>query len=311
MLAARRGRAHDPAVGDAVRAVAPAVLADLDTGDAWAALLAAVDGDDRIPPDRLDTALTALADCADLKSPWTRGHSRRVAALAGTAAGIAGLPSGQADRLRRAGLVHDLGRVGVPNGVWDRPGPLGVAERQRMRIHPYLTESVLACCPALAGLGRLAGAHHERTDGSGYHRGTRDLDQAARILAAADVVAALGEPRPHRPARPAAAVADAVAEEVRSGRLDGAAVAAVLAAAGQPVRSRRAAWPAGLTDREVEVLRLIARGRTNREVASALRLSVKTVGRHVENVYAKAGVRTRAGAALFAAEHRLLEPVSG
>ena len=212
-------------------------------------------------------------------------------------------------RLRRAALVHDLGRVGVPNGIWDRAGVLGVADRERVRMHPYLTESTLACCPALADLGRLGGSHHERLDGSGYHRGTRDLGPPERLLAAADVVAAMGEQRPHRPAATPAQISDAIRAEVEAGRLDRAAADAVLAAAGQPAApSRRAAWPAGLSDREVEVLCLIARGRTNKQVAASLHLSAKTVGRHVENLYAKIGANSRAAAAVFAMEHRLLGP---
>ena len=211
-------------------------------------------------------------------------------------------------RLRRAALLHDLGRVGVPNGIWDRAGALGVADWGRVRMHPYLTESTLACCPALADLGRLAGSHHERLDGSGYHRGTRDLGPAERLLAAADVVAAMGEERPHRPAATPAQIRDAIRSEVEAGRLDPTACDAVLAAAGQSfVPSRRVSWPAGLSDREVEVLRMIARGRTNKQVAASLYLSAKTVGRHVENIYAKIGASSRAAAAVFAMEHRLLE----
>jgi DNA-binding CsgD family transcriptional regulator len=204
--------------------------------------------------------------------------------------------------------VHDLGRVGVPNGIWDRPGPLGIAEWGQVRMHPYLTESTLACCPGLAELGRLGGAHHERLDGSGYHRGSRQQGTPERLLAAADAVAAMSEPRPYRAALGTARIADAVAAEVRDGRLDPLAADAVLAAAGAPHTSAHAPWPAGLSEREVQVLRLIARGRTNRQVAEALYLSVKTVGRHVENLYAKLGVHTRAGAAVFAMQHRLLDP---
>ena len=176
-------------------------------------------------------------------------------------------------------------------------------------MHPYLTESTLACCPALADLGRLAGSHHERLDGSGYHRGSRELGQAGRLLAAADVVAAMGEERPYRPALTRAQISDAIRAEVAASRMDGAASDAVLAAAGQrAVPSRRALWPAGMSDREVEVLRLIARGRTNKQVAASLHLSAKTVGRHVENIYAKIGASSRAAAALFAMDNRLLDP---
>ncbi|HJP78336.1 MAG TPA: HD domain-containing phosphohydrolase [Pseudonocardiaceae bacterium] len=321
LLRRRRGRAYDPAVADVCATIGAGVLAGLDQGDPWTAVFAD-DSSNEIGGDALDTALGALADFADLKSRWTRGHSTRVADLAAAAAEDGAAP-GQSARLRRAGLVHDLGRVGVPAAIWDRPGPLGVADWERVRLHPYLSERVLARCPGLASLGRLAAGHHERLDGSGYHLGSRELDGAQRLLAAADVVAALGEARPHRTATDPARIPDLAAAEVRAGRLDRLAVDAVLAAAevragrvDRPVAASgnprshpgRSGWPAGLSDREVEVLRLITRGRTNREVAATLTLSAKTVGRHVENIYAKIGVRSRAGAAVFAMRHRLLEP---
>lgn len=196
----------------------------------------------------------------------------------------------------------------MPNGIWDRAGPLGVADWEQVRRHSYLTESTLGCCAGLAVIGRLGGSHHERLDGSGYHRGTRAQDATEQILAAADVVAAMGADRPHRPHADDRRLHDAVGAEVQRGRLHRSAADAVLAAAGHgPSDRSRTAWPAGLSDREVDVLRLIARGRTNKEIAAHLYLSVKTVGRHVENIYAKLGVHTRAAAAVFAMEQRLLD----
>jgi HD-GYP domain-containing protein (c-di-GMP phosphodiesterase class II)/DNA-binding CsgD family transcriptional regulator len=309
MLTARRGRAYDPRVVDACLLTAPVLLDRLDQSDAWQAMLDADADDDHIGGTRLDDALGAVADFADLKSPWTRGHSPRVAHTAAAAARELGLGPAEVTRIRRAALVHDLGRVGVPNGIWDRPGPLGVADWGRVRLHPYLTESTLACCPALADLGRLGGSHHERLDGSGYHRARREMDLAERILAAADTVVAMGEDRPHRPAITGAQITDIVEREIAARKLDRDAADAVLAVTG-PTGTRPAfqrSWPAGLTDREVEVLRLIARGRTNKEIAASLYLSAKTVGRHVENIYGKIPVSSRAAAAVFAMEHRLLD----
>lgn len=310
VLAGRRGRAYDPAVVDACLSVAPGSLAELDRSDPWQALLDADPGGTTVGGAGLDAALGAVADFADLKSPWTRGHSPRVADLAAAAGRELGLRPDELTRLRRAALVHDLGRVGVPNGIWDRPGPLGLAEWERVRLHPSLTESILACCPALASLGRLAGSHHERLDGSGYHRGRRDLDLPERLLAAADAVAAMGADRPHRAALSGPQISAALSREVQAGRLDGPATDAVLAVAGHPATRSAAGHdrPAGLTDRELEVLRLVARGRTNKEVAASLYLSAKTVGRHVEHIYLKIGVRSRAAAAVYAMEHRLLHP---
>jgi HD-GYP domain-containing protein (c-di-GMP phosphodiesterase class II)/DNA-binding CsgD family transcriptional regulator len=305
LLRARRGHAYDPAVVDACLSVGASVLAALDAGSAWEAMLAAAGNAGPVPD--LDSGLATIADFADLKSPWTRGHSPRVADLAAAAGTDLGLPRAEAAELRQAALVHDLGRVAVPNGIWDRPGPLGLVEWERVRLHPYLTESTLSCCRGLSRLGRLGGAHHERLDGAGYYRGSRDQGTTPQVLAVADRVAAMSAPRPYRPAIGMAQIAQSVATEVREGQLDRTAADAVLAAAGSTITAAPTPWPAGLSDREVDVLRLIARGRTNRQVAGELYLSPKTVGRHVEHVYAKLGVHTRAAAAIFAMQHRLLD----
>ncbi|MFP3902305.1 MAG: HD domain-containing phosphohydrolase [Acidimicrobiia bacterium] len=307
-LRTRRGRAYDPAVVDAFERVGPRALADLDGADEWEAGLAAEpEPVATIDPGDLDGVLLAFADFVDLKSPWTRGHSRRVAELAEAAGRHAGLDGADCDLLRRAALVHDLGRVGVENGVWDKPGALTTAERERMRLHPYFTERILDRCTPLAALRQAAASHHERSDGSGYHRSLpgESLSTAARILAAADVLAALTADRPHRPAHSRDEAARMLEGEAGAA-LDAGAVACVLAAAGARPAPRQSAWPAGLTDREVEVLRLIARGASNRAVAEQLYISTKTVGRHIENLYRKIGVSSRAAAAVFAMDHRLL-----
>jgi HD-GYP domain-containing protein (c-di-GMP phosphodiesterase class II) len=194
----------------------------------------------------------------------------------------------------------------VPAGIWERPGPLGDADWEQVRLHPYLTERTLSRAPELAVIGELAAAHHERLDGSGYHRRATAplLGTEARILAAADAWQAMSEPRPYRKALPPDAAAAELRRDAREGRLDGAAVEAVLAAAGQPRAPRE--HPGGLTDREVEVLRLVARGLTNKQVAARLSIAPKTAGNHVQNLYAKLGVSSRAAAALYAAEHDLL-----
>jgi DNA-binding CsgD family transcriptional regulator len=277
-------------------------------GEAWdAALDLAPDGDAPLTDDDLDEVLCAIGDFADLKSPFTAGHSRGVAELAAAAARCCGLPERQVRELRRAGLVHDLGRMGVSNALWDRAGPLTVAEHERVRLHPYLTERILGRVPGLAGLGRIAGAHHERMDGSGYPRGSTgaELSPQQRLLAAADTYQALREPRPHRPAASAADAARSLRDEARAGRLDAQAVDAVLTAAGHDARHRRP-WPAGLTGREVQILRLVAQGMSNRQIAGQLVLSTKTVRNHVERAYAKVGATNRTGATLYALEHGLV-----
>jgi HD-GYP domain-containing protein (c-di-GMP phosphodiesterase class II) len=258
--------------------------------------------------ERVDAGFIAIAALTGLKSPWLREHSTRVADLAEAAAWRLGLAADSVTLLRRAALAHDLGRVGVSNAIWEKPGLLGFGEWERVRLHPHYTERAFAQSRDLAPIGVLAGSHHERLDGSGYHRGTRapGLEQAARILAAADCYAAMREARPHRPALDAETAETELLREVDEGRLDRAAVDAVLAAAGHHVSQRPRELPAGLTQRELEILLVLVRGKSNQEIADDLRISVKTVGNHVQHVYEKAGVRSRAAATLWAFEHDLV-----
>jgi HD-GYP domain-containing protein (c-di-GMP phosphodiesterase class II) len=276
----------------------------------WDAVAHAPEGGAPLRGEGLDRACRAVAYFADLKSTHTLEHSTGVAELAEAAAWRLGMDEEGAAALRRAALLHDLGRVGVSTGIWDLPGALSESQWERVRLHPYYTQRALARAEGLGPLALVAAAHHERLDGSGYPgaASAAGLSMPARVLAAADAFHAMGESRAHRgPLEPARA-AEELERDARSGRLDADAVAAVLAAAGQrsAQRAARREWPAGLSEREVEVLRLIARGASNREAAERLGISPKTVGHHVQHVYAKIGVSTRAGAAVFAMEHDLL-----
>jgi HD-GYP domain-containing protein (c-di-GMP phosphodiesterase class II) len=257
-----------------------------------------------VPISEIEQPCRALATFADLKGFHLVGHSPHVTQLAEGAAQLIGL--GGLERLRLAALVHDIGRAGVVSSIWDRSGSLGAADWERVRLHPHWTERVLCRTATLAPLGSIAAAHHERLDGTGYHRGARagELSREARLLAAADVFAALTEARPYRPAHSLDEAARTVQEDAVAGRLDPEMAAAVIEAAG--VERPRVAWPNDLTDREVEVLRFTTRGLTNKEIASALVISPRTVGNHLAAVYDKIGRRTRAGAAVFAVEHGLL-----
>ena len=250
---------------------------------------------------RLDDVAAAFAVVADLKSTHLHGHSRGVAALAERAASLRGEDP---TTVRRAALLHDLGRAAVPTGIWERPGRLTTAEWELVRLHAYHGERILGRSSALAGVARIVGSHHERSDGSGYHRGTGAGEQSssARLLAAADVYAALTEARPHRPAFSS----DAAAHTIRGMPLDPESVECVLEAAGH-VRQRVRGRPSGLTEREVEVLRLIVRGMSIAQAGRALFISSSTVHTHLAHVYEKTGVSTRAGAAVFAMEHDLLD----
>ncbi len=308
-LRRRRDRAFDPHIVDAFLDHGARIVADIEARDVWSEVLRCEPGVPRwVPAGRIDETLTTFADFADAKTPFTLGHSRGVAELAETAAHNLGLSSADATCVRRAGLLRDIGRSGVPNAIWEQKGPLSVDQWERVRLHVYYTERVLMRCECLQAIGAIAAAHHERLDGSGYHRGSRgpDLDSRARVLAAADACRAMLQPRPHRPARTLDDAARELRRDVSAGQLDPQAVEAVLASAGAPSRRTTPSRPGNLTDREIEVLRLVAQGRSNREMAASLGITPKTVGHHVQHIYDKVGVSTRAAAAVFAVENRLL-----
>ena len=304
----RSGHNYDPAIVGSFDALDEDSLAVLESESVWDALLAMEPG----PPahlagERLDEALGAFADFTDLKSPFTLGHSRGVAFRAEAAARRLGMGAPEVELVRRGALVHDLGRVGVPASIWEKQSPLSAGDWERVRLHPYYTERVLARSEELHRLGAVGQAHHERLDGSGYHRGSTasQLPMPARVLAAADVYHAMTESRPHREAHVAEIAAAHLREQARTGSLDPDAVSAVLAEAGH-LPLRRSDRPAGLSPREMEVLQHLCRGEANRAIAGALFVSPKTVDTHVQHIYEKLGVSTRAAAAMFAMRHGLI-----
>jgi putative nucleotidyltransferase with HDIG domain len=306
----RSGGAFDPKLVEVFTRDAAGLLAAATEEDPWTAVLAAEPQPHAMTSDAgVDEIARAFGDVVDLKTPFLAGHSPGVARLAEGAARTAGAGEKDLVAVRRAALLHDIGRAAVPNRVWEKPGPLTRGEWEQVRLHPYHTERILTRSPVLGAFATLAGMHHERLDGSGYFRQSERgaLPFLARVLAAADAYQGMTEARPHRPALTAEAAAQALHTEARNGRLDPDAVAAVLGSAGhRHVASDVRAHPAGLTDREVEVLRLVARGLSNRELGRRLFISPKTAGSHIEHIYTKIGVSSRAAATLFAVEHGLL-----
>ncbi len=307
LLHARRGREFDPALVDAATRDFAELTRDLDRPSAWAAFLAAEPRPVAIAARQgIDGIATAFGAFADVKSPWTTGHSAAVADQAARAAADAGLDAQTSASLVLAARLHDVGRVAIPNGIWDKPAALDAMERERMQTHAWETERILSRSPLLAPLARLAAADHERIDASGYPKGLPGvaLDRPARLLAACDAFVAMQQDRPHRPALDRARATDALAQMARRGQLCPSACDVVLAGAG--VARRRAALPTSLSTRELEVLRELVRGAGNKEIAAALHIAPATVKRHLENLYEKTGLRTRAAIAVWAMQHDLL-----
>lgn len=309
MLRARRATEFDPDLVDLAVAHARDLFDGLFDLDAWTTVIDGCGDLDRaIGPVELTPMLEILADYADLKSPWYLGHSRALATLARTAAATSG--HAEPDVVERAGLVHRIGATGISTSIWNKPGPWTPAEAEHVRTVPYLTERVLCRQAALRRIGRVAASTHERMDGSGYPRGLSApaLDAESRMLAAADFYQNLCEARPHRRALPDAERVDAMNAEVGANRLDPVCAQAVLAAAGHRPR-RRVERIAGLTDREIEVLALLVRGLSTKQIAAELSVTGRTVTTHLEHIYAKIGVSTRGSAAVFALRHGLVTAV--
>lgn len=306
VIANRAGRAFDPAVAKAFTTNTSSVLEAGADGTPWATVL-------EIEPepwltlegDQIDEALAAMSHFSDFAVAHLVGHSEGVATTASAAALAMALDPDDQTKVRRAALVHDLGRVAVPARIWDKPGPLTTDDWERVRLHAYETERILAPSPFLASLADVAVSHHERIDGSGYHRrlSASALDDQARLVAAADAYQGMIEDRPHRAALSEDEAAGQLAADGRAGKFAPESVSAVLEAAGHapPLLER----PAGLTERETQVVALLARGLQTKQVARALEISPKTADSHIQNAYRKMGVSTRAGATLFAVQHGL------
>jgi HD-GYP domain-containing protein (c-di-GMP phosphodiesterase class II) len=305
----RAGTVLDPAVADTFASHAAELLEAASRGDPRHRVLEAEPEPVRfVPIARLPELAAAFGDLADLKTPFTHGHSAGVAHLVRRAGEMLGLDTDMLARLEVAALLHDLGRVAVSNAVWEKPGPLTSGEWEQVRLHAYHSERILSCTAVLEPMAALAGMHHERMDGSGYHRGCTagQLPMPARVLAAADALQAMTQARPHRGALSVDDAAERLQDDVRAGRHDPDAVRAVVDAAGGRPQRKAVLTPGGLSEREVEVLQLVAQGLSNREIAQRLYISPRTAEHHVQHIYAKIGISSRAAAALFAMEHGLL-----
>jgi HD-GYP domain-containing protein (c-di-GMP phosphodiesterase class II) len=305
----RAEKTLDPAIVQHLASARTAVVTEATSGDPRARVL---DAEPlpvvKIGEGDLPRIARAFGELADLKSPFTHGHSAEVTALSLAAADRLGLDRRTSACLEVAAYLHDLGRVAISNRIWAKPAPLTTGEWEQVHLHAYHSERVLASSSVLKPMARIAGMHHERIDGSGYHRGCRgrDIDVAARVLACADAFQAMTQRRPHRAALEPAQARDELLGETRAGRFDPDVVAAVLNASHFTAARHRDLRPGGLSDRELEVLRLVTEGCSNPEIGRRLGISRRTAEHHVQHIYDKIGVSTRAGAVLFALEHELL-----
>jgi HD-GYP domain-containing protein (c-di-GMP phosphodiesterase class II)/DNA-binding CsgD family transcriptional regulator len=317
----RGGKAFDPEVAAAFLAVSerPGFWERLERESVWAEVLAMEPPSSHryLKEERLEDVALAFADFADLKSSYSAGHSRRVAAAAEQTARRLARPEAEISTIRHASLLHDVGLVAVPSFTLDRPqASLSQVEWERLRLHPYHAERILSGVRALEPVVPLVAAHHERPDGRGYYRGLsgQQIPLGARIIAVADTFDELTHDAPGRTALAVEAALERMRAEsgtsLDAGSVDALARAmggdAAQLAGAAPARSVRRQWPAGLTDREVEILRLVSRGLSRKQLAAALYLSEHTVRHHLEHIYGKLGVGTRVAATLFAVEHNLL-----
>lgn len=258
---------------------------------------------------KLDNVAFAVADFVDLKTPITVGHSRETARIAEGIARRMQLPASDVTNVRRAALVHDLELIALPGEILYHRGSLNETDKEKMRLHPYYTERILSHVPALDAVAAIAGKHHERLNGTGYYRGLagNEIPVGACILALADEFQERLHASSSQPGPDPKDVLKAIQPEVGSlfSPVCFDALAQELGVAENKL-PRRPALPAGLTDREVEVLRLVATGAGNRQIAQQLVVSEKTIAHHLEHIYNKIGVSSRAAAVFFAMEHDLI-----
>ncbi|KQU80682.1 MULTISPECIES: HD domain-containing phosphohydrolase [unclassified Rhizobacter] len=248
------------------------------------------------------TSLELIADVIDLKLPWLTGYSRRVAQVAAACAERLGLPALSRQRLYRAGLVHGMGRAAVPNALWDQPSAPSESAMERLRLVPYWTARAARRIGSLADEAELASHADERLDGSGFFRGVSGaaIGAEARVLAVATQSAMLQTARPGRAALSFDEALAQLQRDAQRGLFD-ADVVAALGGASRAVAARADAEPAStLTGREVEVLRCISLGESNKEAARTLGISPSTVRAHLENIFRKLECTTRAAATLKA-----------
>ena len=310
----RRDRTYDPELADLFSTNGAGWFERLGKTDPWDAVLSLEPRPRRILEGaELDDALEVAADFIDLKSPYMAGHSRRCAQLSADAAAQLGCSDDEITTLRRAALVHEFGTTAISNSILDKSSALTRAEFDRVEVHPMLTEQMLRRTPALAALNPVAAAHHEKSDGSGYHKRveSESVSICGHILATTDIYVGLTTDRADRPAFSTDSAAAELRRLVASGVLDKRATNAVLEAAGHGDPGRLHGYFApkhvhGLTPREVEVLRLAARGLTTGEIATQLFISPKTADHHIQHVYGKIGVSSRAAAMLWAMQNAVV-----
>jgi HD-GYP domain-containing protein (c-di-GMP phosphodiesterase class II) len=258
----------------------------------------------RSPTQRRAASLALVGDVIDLKLPWLLGHSRAVAELADAIGSTLGLAAATRRTLRRAGWLQGLGRVAVPNAVWNRAGPLSAADWERVRLSPYWTSRAAQQVGHLEVEAEMASHACERLDGSGYFRGSRHASTPleSRVLPVATTWLALKAHRPWREAMPDDVAMEHLRKEAALGRLDGSVVDALAkpAAGSRAMRSGASASAPVLSPREIDVLRRISLGDSNKEAALRLGISPSTVRTHLESIFRKLDCSSRAAGTLKA-----------
>lgn len=264
---------------------------------------------DRPHEDQTERVCKALADFIDLKTPQSWHHSRFVAEVAEEIGACLGMKANELSKLRRAALVHDVGKVVVPVKILEKGEHLSSSEWETYRLHPYYTQRILERVEALQELAQAASADHEWINGQGYHRQLcgEQIPFHGRILAVANTYARLVKQQENqkKPAEVLPHMRSLVGVQFDRTCYD-ALVTSLSGRNGLRSSPPRTRHVDNLTEREIEVLRLLAQGQNTPRIARTLDISKKTVEHHLSHIYDKIGVTCRTAAVVYAVQHEIV-----
>lgn len=258
--------------------------------------------------DQINLIFESFSDMVDIKSSYTTGHSRKMSEVVKLSSDLLGFNKERTQELVVASLCHNLGLTSVPNGILDKPAKLSFAEKKKIELHPYFTYLVLDNELLFRNIIGPAIHHHEKPDGSGYYKGldAKTLTDADQLVMLADILIALQSDRSHRKAYSKLESHKIVKEEFISKKGNPKLIQALFSTIDSK-KKFKITNKFSLTDREIEISIELSKGLTRKEVGANLHISDRTVQHHIQHIYDKTGINSRAVLVLLAKDSGWLD----